>query len=269
MANADAIFSSAIARFYERHFGPALFGPYAADIAGRLRDVPAGALLEVAAGTGIVTATLARDLLPTVAITATDLNQPMLDFAMTKPGLDRVTWQQADAQSLPFPDARFDIVVCQFGVMFFPDRPRAHAEARRVLKPGGRYIFNVWDSLAHNPASDVVQRAVAGLYPAQPPRFIRRTPFGYHDPAVIRRDLQAAGFEDCTVETVAATWAAASARDPAIAFCQGSPMRAEIEAVDPDGPGRATDAAEAAILAHFGSGAPAFPTQAMVIEARR
>ena len=169
MANADSVFSGAIAQLYERHFGPPLFGSYAEDIVRRLSGFSSGTLLEVAAGTGIVTATMARTLPASVAITATDLNQPMLDFAAAKPGLERVAWQHADAMNLPFADAMFDVVVCQFGVMFFPDRPRAHAEARRVLKPDGRYMFNVWDSLMHNPVAGIVQSAVADLYPAAAP----------------------------------------------------------------------------------------------------
>jgi SAM-dependent methyltransferase len=269
MANTDAAFSGAIAQFYDRHFGPPLFGPYAEDIARRLAGLSSGAVLEVAAGTGIVTTVLAQTLPAAVAITATDLNQPMLDFAATKPGLDRVIWQQADAMDLPFPDASFDAVVCQFGVMFFPDRPHAHAEARRVLKPGGRYIFNVWDSLEHNTVAEIVHRTVADLYPARPPGFVGRTPFGYHDADVITGDLKAAGFETCAIHTVATTWSPSSPRDPAIAFCQGSPLRAEIEAADSDGPTRATEAATAAIVAHLGGRAPAFPMQALVIEATK
>jgi SAM-dependent methyltransferase len=269
MANTDAAFSGAIAQFYDRHFGPPLFGPYAEDIARRLAGLSSGAVLEVAAGTGIVTTVLAQTLPAAVAITATDLNQPMLDFAATKPGLDRVIWQQADAMELSFPDASFDAVVCQFGVMFFPDRPHAHAEARRVLKPGGRYIFNVWDSLEHNTVAEIVHRTVADLYPARPPGFVGRTPFGYHDADVITGDLKAAGFETCAIKTVATTWSASSPRDPAIAFCQGSPLRAEIEAADCDGPTRATETATAAIVAHLGGRAPAFPMQALVIEATK
>jgi SAM-dependent methyltransferase len=269
LAKTDATFSGTIAQFYDRYFGPPLFGPYGEDVARRLKGLSSGALLEVATGTGIVTAVLARALPAGVTIIATDLNQPMLDFAATKPGLDRVTWQQADAMALPFPDASFDVVVCQFGVMFFPDRPGAHAEARRVLRPGGRYIFNVWDKLAHNPVFEVVHRAVADLYPARPPGFIARTPCGYNDEVVIREDLRRGGFEGCTIEMVETTWSPSSPQDPAIACCQGSPLAAEIEVADPDGPNRATETAAAAIAAHLGGRSPDFPTRALLIEAAK
>ena len=267
MSNSDAAFSGAIAQFYDRYFGHALFGPYGEDIARRAASLSSGTLLEIAAGTGIATAVLARSLPVEVAIVATDLNQPMLDHAATKPGMDRVTWQQANAMALPFADASFDMVVCQFGVMFYPDRRLAHAEAHRVLKPGGRYVFNVWDQLARNAIFAVVHEAVADLYPAKPPGFIARTPCGYYQEASIREDLRHGGFTDCDIEVVEATWSASSHRDPAIALCQGSPLRAEIEAADPDGTHRATEAAAEAIAAHLDGRSPNFLTRALLVEA--
>ncbi len=269
MTSADSVFSGAIPALYDRHLGVGLFGPYAERIAASLSDLRVGDLLEVAAGTGIVTTVLAQTLPSTVVITATDLNGPMLDRAAAKPGLEQVTFRQADALALPFPEASFDAVVCQFGVMFFPDRARAHAEAARVLKPGGRYVFNVWDSLQANPASEEVERAVAALYPAQPPGFLGRTPYAYYQEDRIRSDLRNAGWEDCTVQSVEAVWRSCSPMDPAIALCQGTPLRNEIEAIDPDGLGRATEAAGQAIKARFGADATSFPTRALQVEARR
>jgi ubiquinone/menaquinone biosynthesis C-methylase UbiE len=265
MATSDALFSGNMAESYDRHAG-ALFLPYAEDIARRLNGFSSGALLEIAAGTGIVTQALARALPASVAITATDLNRPMLDFAAAKPDLDRVSWRQADAMALPFPNSSFDVVVCQFGIMFFPDRPHAHAEARRVLKPGGRYVFNAWDSFSDNPDAGIVERAVAALYPAGSIGFLGRTPFGYHDPDRIRGDLRAAGFETCTVETVASTWDAPSAREVAAGYCQGTPLRAEIEAVEAGAVPKAIEAAAAALIAHFGDAPYALPRQALVVE---
>ena len=170
---------------------------------------------------------------------------------------------------LPFGDAAFDAVICQFGVMFFPDRPRAHAEVHRVLKPGGRYLFNTWDEIGANPASQIVDRTVAALYPASPPSFLSRTPWGYNDQATIRADVRAGGFADCSVEVVAAHWNVASARDAARALCHGTPLRAEIEACDADGLQRATEAAADALAARFGDGTVAFPTRSLLVEARR
>ena len=185
--------------------------------------------METAAGTGIVTEALAARLSPAVRITATDLNQPMLDHAATKPGVGRVSFEQADAQALPFLDARFDAVVCQFGVMFFPDKVQGFREARRVLKPGGRLIFNVWDRIEAVPVIEAAVAALRRRHPKHPSWFMERTPCGYHDPKAIRGDLNAAGFADCVIETVALAGHAPDARGPAIGMCQGSPLGAEIE----------------------------------------
>ena len=140
MANVDVAFVGSVPELYTRYMGPMFFEPYAADLANRLGGMASGKVLETACGTGIVTRALAAALPDTVAITATYLNQPMLDFAKSQPGGEGVDWQQADAQNLPVPDRSFDIVVCQFGVMFFPDKEKAYCEALRVLKPDGRSL---------------------------------------------------------------------------------------------------------------------------------
>jgi SAM-dependent methyltransferase len=268
MGQNDTAFAGAIPQLYDRCLGPTLFAPYAADLAARLADLGRGRLLETAAGTGIVTAALAARL-PDVEIVATDLNQPMLDHAATKPGLGRVQFRQADALGLPFDDQAFDAVVCQFGVMFFPDRRAAYREARRVLKPGGRFVFSVWGSIADNPIMEITAAGLSRRYPQQKSWFMERVPCGYHDPAVIRADLSAAGFSQCGIETVNLRGPVASAQATAIGTCQGSPMRGEIEALDPTGLQQATDAAATAIVERFGDGPFEVPMRALVIETAR
>lgn len=269
MSGSDSVFAGSIPELYDSLLGPLLFRPYAEDLARRLAGLGAGAVLETAAGTGIATECLAATLPPAVGITATDLNQPMLDRAAGKPGLARVAFRQADAQALPFPDGAFQAVLCQFGAMFFPDRVAAYREARRVLGPGGRFLFSVWDAIALSPASQAAVAALAQLFGRPGPWFMERTPHGYHDREAIARDLAAAGWADPRVEAVALTGHAASARAAAVGICQGTPMRAEIEALGPGALERATDAAEAAIAARFGTGAIEAPIQALVVEARR
>ena len=154
---------------------------------------------------------------------------------------NRITWRQADAQALPFEDAAFDLVCCQFGVMFFPDRPSAYREARRVLKPGGSFLFNAWDRIEENVFADDVTNALAEFFPNDPPRFMARTPHGYHDTALIRSDLAKAGFSNVTIETRAEESRAPSARHVAVAYCQGTPLRNEIEARGADKLEAATD----------------------------
>jgi SAM-dependent methyltransferase len=265
----DTVFAGSIPALYDRHLGPLLFEPYARDLVERMTDLEAGRVLETAAGTGIVTAVLAERMPTGVLLVATDLNQAMVDYAATKPALKRAELRQADALKLPFPDGAFDVVLCQFGVMFFPDRVAGYREMRRVLKPGGRFMFNVWDSLAHNPIPRTVVDALAARYPQNPPRFLARTPHGHHDPAVIRRELGEAGFPSPVIATVTLTSRAPSPRDPAIGFCQGTPMRGEIEAVDPSGLEAATTTATAAVREAFGPGPIEAPMQALVVTARK
>jgi SAM-dependent methyltransferase len=171
--------------------------------------------------------------LPEAEIVATDLNQAMLDIAAARGLPPTVRLRAADAQALPFPDASFDQVVCQFGAMFFPDRIGAYREAKRVLRPSGHFLFSVWDRLALNPVSEMLGDAVAALFPDDPPVFYRRIPFGYHDLARIEADLRAAGFREIAVETVALS-SRVDARAAARGLCQGSPMRTEIEALGGD-----------------------------------
>ena len=171
-AASDASFAGSLPAFYQQYLVPLIFEPYAADLAQRLARRPLRRVLEIAAGTGVVTRHLASTLPDTVTIVATDLNQAMLDQAATTGTSRPVEWRQADASQLPFPDQSFDAVVCQFGVMFFPDKPRAYAEARRVLRPGGVFLFNVWDRIEHNEFADVVTAELARRYPDDPPRFL-------------------------------------------------------------------------------------------------
>lgn len=228
MTATDTVFAGSIPALYDRHLGPLLFAPYARDIAARAVALTPAAIIETAAGSGIVTAALAGAL-PGARIVATDLNQGMLDVAAAKAELAEVTFQAADAQNLPFPDGSFDVVVCQFGMMFFPDRVVAAREARRVLHPGGRFLFNVWDALERNPVSAAVHDALVALFPADPPGFLPRMPFGYHDAERIEADLREAGFADVRIETIVLS-SRVDARAAAHGLTHGSPLRAEIEA---------------------------------------
>ena len=268
MSQGDADFVGAMPEFYDRFVGPALMEPYAADLAARL-SLESGDVLEIAAGTGFVTRELLGRLPDQVKIVATDLNQPMLDRAAEIISSDRITWRKADAQALPFEDASFDAAVCQFGVMFFPDRDEAYREALRVLRPGGTYIFNAWDKIEFNGFSQAVTDGLAEHFPDDPPRFLARTPYGYNDIELIAKEVDRAGFVDVTVETVTERGHAASHKNPAIGLCQGGPMRAEIEALDPAGLDAATEAAARKIAERYGTGPVHAPLQAHVVTARR
>jgi SAM-dependent methyltransferase len=262
----DKVFAGSIPRLYETHLVPLLFEPYAADLTDRLGWRYLARVLELAAGTGVATRRLASVLRDNVSIVATDLNQPMVDHAAAIGTTRPVEWRQADAMELPFADGMFDGVVCQFGVMFFPDKPKAFSEARRVLRPGGVLIFSVWDRIEENEFADTVTTALASLFPADPPRFLARTPYGYHDRPTIERDLANGGFTASPqIATVAARSRATSARIPAVGFCQGSPLRSEIEARDAARLGEATDVAAEAIAQRFGRGSVDGKIQAYVV----
>jgi SAM-dependent methyltransferase len=247
---------------------PLIFEAYAADIAQRAASFSPGAVLEVAAGTGAVTRALAPKLSSGTSYTVTDLNRPMLDYAASRqPPDNRIQWRQADALALPFGDAAFDLVCCQFGAMFFPDRSKAYREAKRVLKPGGHFLFSVWDCIEENIFADDVTNALARIFPGDPPRFLARTPHGYHDKDLIRGEVEGAGFSGVAIETRAELSRASSPRVPAVAYCQGTLLRNEIEAREPGKLEAATDYAEAAIADRHGRGEVAAKIQAHVIMA--
>jgi ubiquinone/menaquinone biosynthesis C-methylase UbiE len=269
MAATDKLFAGSIPEIYQRFLVPLIFEPYADDLAARVARVAPRNVLETAAGTGVLTRALAARL-PAANLVATDLNQPMLDLAAARqPDAKRVTWQKADALALPFADHSFDAVACQFGVMFFPDKAQGYREAHRVLKPGGGFYFNVWDGIANNEFADVVTQALATLFPQDPPRFMARIPHGYYDMEEIRAQLTAAGFGSISIAALEHTSKAPSPRDPAIAYCQGTPLRNEIEARDPTRLEEATLRSTEALAQRFGRGAVEGRIRAHVITAMR
>lgn len=224
MSSPATRFVGSIPELYDRHMGPVLFEPYALDLAARL---PANArnVLEVAAGTGRVTRRLLERLPPDAELVATDLNGPMLDEAQRRVGTDaRVSWQTADAQALPFAAARFDAVVCQFGLMFVPDKSQALAEMRRVLRPGGTLLLNTWDLLERNTATVLLQKLAFEMFPADPPTFFMTTPFCMTDPVALGALARDAGFSNVAVETVAKTGVSESAAHLATGLVRGNPL---------------------------------------------
>lgn len=262
----DKVFGGSIPKLYEEYLVPLIFEPYAADLANRVDSQSPARVLEICAGTGVVTRKLASVLPGSVSIVATDLNQAMLDQASAVGTTRPVEWRQADAMQLPFEDTMFDVVVCQFGVMFFPDKAKAFSEARRVLRSGGVFIFNVWDRIEENEMAHTVTTALESLFPKDPPRFLARTPHGYHDLANIARDLKHGGFlASARTSTVAARSKAASPQIPAIAYCQGTPLRNEIEARGKSRLDEATGAAVEAIAERFGPGSVDGKVQAHVV----
>lgn len=264
----DSLFTNDVARLYQSTLVPLIFEPYADDLAARAKALGPASVLEVACGTGVVTRALAAALPPACSIVATDLNEAMVAHAELLGTLRPVTWRQADVMALPYSDNSFDLVVCQFGVMFFPDRVAAYQEIRRVLAPGGTFLFNVWNGIEANEFAAIVTDALSARYPENPPVFLARTPHGHGNVSAIEDDLRAAGFTECLFGQRDYISATASADHPALAYCQGTPLRNEIEAREPGGLERATAVATEALRARYGNGPIEGRISAVVVAAK-
>jgi SAM-dependent methyltransferase len=232
MASIDVRFSGSVPANYEQYMVPLLFRPYAELLAARAAGFQPRRILETAAGTGVVTGAL-TEAIPDAEIVATDLNPPMLEVAATRVQSPRVSFREADALDLPFDDGAFDLVVCQFGIMFYPDKVQGNAEARRVLRDGGHYLLAIWDRIDRNALSNLANQTMQRQYPDNPPMFMERGPFSYHDPEWIERDLRAAGFDMVEIETVELTSRSPSAEDATRGLTYGSPMGIELEEYGP------------------------------------
>jgi ubiquinone/menaquinone biosynthesis C-methylase UbiE len=270
MSESDKVFSGSIPDIYDDYLVPLIFEQYAEDLAHRTAAIQPNDVLEIAAGSGVVTRAVAPILGEEARYVVTDLNLPMLDRARGKQSQDpRIRWRPADALDLPFPDESFDLVLCQFGVMFFPDRVRAYQEAHRVLRPGGSILFNMWDRIEKNEFAEVVTNSLAGVFPDDPPRFLTRTPHGHHDPTVYFEELSEADFGPVTVDTVTAISWAGDPSEPAVAYCQGTPLRNEIEERDGHSLDEATSIASEAVRERFGDGPVEGKIQGFVVHALR
>ncbi|MGN6693768.1 MAG: class I SAM-dependent methyltransferase [Aquihabitans sp.] len=248
---------------YDRLLGPSVFQPFAEDLAARAAQIRASSVLEVAAGTGRVTRGLV-DAMGGEAVTATDLNEAMVERG--RHAVPEASWRAADVADLPFDDGAFDLAVCQFGVMFFPDRRRAHREVRRVLASGGRFLVSTWGPWERHGFARSLLGALDRLFPEEPVTFLRTVPHGYHEPATVRADLEAAGFSVASCETVVLA-GEATASEVARGFCLGTPIRFEVEArAELDS---TVDQVVELMEADLGSGVIRAEMEALVVEARR
>jgi ubiquinone/menaquinone biosynthesis C-methylase UbiE len=229
MRDQNAVFGGSIPENYDRYLGPSFFEPFAHDAAARLDPARHRNVLEIACGTGIVTRRLRDRLSAEARLVATDLNPAMFALAQNKfDPKENVIWREADASALPFAGGFFDAVVCQFGVMFFPDKDAAMRETHRVLSPGGVFLFNVWDSFEQNPVARIAHETIGSFFDHDPPSFYE-TPFGFHDADLIRRLLQKAGFEKIEISIVTLPCQSRSAAEFAIGLVRGNPVATAIE----------------------------------------
>jgi ubiquinone/menaquinone biosynthesis C-methylase UbiE len=265
--NQDTQFDGSIPEVYDRFLGPLFFEQYAQDVARRVSELGPKNVLEVAAGTGIVTRRLLEILPQRGTLTVTDLNPPMLYYNRAKFGNEpRVSWRQADALNLPFEDGEFDIVVCQFGLMFFPDKLQGMREFRRVLSADGTLLVSVWDSFEHNPAQAIIHEILIDAFPVDPPDFYQ-VPLGYHDVTELRRVATAAGFTDVRIETLVLDGTSPSASEAAIGLVRGNPVVNMIRERAPGRQAEIEDRTKERLEERFGLGPLNVPTQAHLMTA--
>lgn len=263
-----AQFTGEIPENYDRGLGPHIFVDYGRDMARRAAALQPRRLLELAAGTGIVTRFL-RESLPRTQLTITDLNPAMLEVARGKLANDGdIRWQSADATVLPFDDNAFDTVVCQFGVMFFPDKDKSYREVLRTLAPGGHYLFNVWDSLRNNAFARLAHETISGFFSGDPPGFYH-VPFSYHDTRMIAASLRDAGFTDIKLEAVTFEKQITSADAFARGLVYGNPVVCEIRARATASPETVMEAVSAALRREFGADPGRMTLHAVVASARK
>jgi SAM-dependent methyltransferase len=264
MTSASSTFTGSIPEHYDRGLGPILFDGFAQDLAARAAARNPADVLELAAGTGIATRHIRNRLPPSARLTATDLNAPMLEIAAQKFGpADVVAFQPADAMSLPFTDGAFDLVLCQFGVMFFPDKVAAFREALRVLRPGGAYVFSVWASMPVNPYTEVVEEVAERLFPGDPPTFYR-LPFGYADTALAAQHARAGGFANVKLDIVRRSQTVTDWPLFVDGVVRGNPIIVEIETRDPKGVEPFSAALIDAMRKRFGNEPGVMPLEAAV-----
>jgi ubiquinone/menaquinone biosynthesis C-methylase UbiE len=269
MQTDNVAFVGSIPENYDRYLGPMLFEPYASDLVERVNVAEGGSLLEVACGTGIVTRRLRDRLPPTTKIVATDLNEAMINFAAQKfTAAENIQWKPADALALPFSDESFDAAVCQFGLMFFPDKQQAVAEIYRVLKPGGQFIVSVWDDIERVDLANAAHQIIKKFFPVNPPDFYD-VPFSFHDPAKLRSLLSGAGFREIEIDVVPSQCVSASARDAAHGLIHGNPVITAINERDPAQAPEIEAALEQTIAEQFGGAPVKARMQAIVCTAIR
>lgn len=261
---AEATFSGSVPERYDELLVPLIFNDYADEIVQRVHVASGVRVLEIACGTGVVTRKLRERLPEDTALIATDLSADMQAIAIANlHGVKGITFEIQDGTAMTYTENSFDEVVCQFGIMFYPDRPAGYAEAARVLKPGGKFIFNVWDSLENNPLFALADRALHTLIPDNPPPFLQ-IPFGCHDINEIRTALQDAGFGRINISVLPGTSRSDSARKVARTFVEGTPLAMALAEFGVD---RCKDELESAIAAEYGNGPIAAPMQAIAFEA--
>jgi ubiquinone/menaquinone biosynthesis C-methylase UbiE len=262
-------FAGSVPANYDQYLGPVLFEPYAIDLVSRINKASYKNVLELACGTGRVTKHLVSSLPAQGSLIATDLNKDMLNVAKNIIPGTHVKWMVVDAQELPFDENTFDHIICQFGVMFFPDKKKGFDEAYRVLQTNGRFLFNVWDSLEMNPRSAIIKQIMQEIMGDEAPDFLSKGPYSYYDKDIIEASLESAGFKNIKLEVVQKTAYYAFAEDLIKGFVDGSPLSAYLVQQSPSLQQKIKDRLKQVIVAEFGETRIISPMQAIVCSASK
>ena len=261
-------FAGSVPKNYETYLGPLFFEPYAINLVEHIRNTTLSNVLEIACGTGRVTKHLAAKLSRNTSLLATDLNEDMLKIARRIVTSKNIKWQVADAHELPFGEDTFDLVICQYGVMFFQDKPKALKEINKVLKKGGRFIFNTWNELQYNALSRMAQTVLDEIYPDDPPRFLEKGPYSFYNQDQIKQILAEAGFSNISIELVSKTGLAATPEDAVNGILDGTPNFGYMAERDIP-PSVAKEKLIALLTDHYGSKNLQLPMQAFVVKAEK
>ncbi|QEC66577.1 methyltransferase domain-containing protein [Panacibacter ginsenosidivorans] len=268
MPEENILFGGNVPANYDRYLGPFLFEPYARDMVNRIDATVIKDVLEIACGTGRVTRQLSNLFRKSANITASDFSIEMVKVAERFIDNDHVRFVQADAQSLPFEDNSFDLVVCQFGFMFVPDKPKGFSEAFRVLRKGGTLLFNTWDSLENNPATEIVNKVIIDFFKGDGPLFFK-IPHGLYNASELQQLLQGAGFSNVHVQQISIEGTSPSALDIAKGFVTGTPMFGELTTLDPALLEKIINKASENVAAVFGDNPVRTPLSAWVSSAQK
>lgn len=262
-------FAGSVPANYEQYLGPILFEPYALDMMKRLPKASLNNVLEIACGTGRVTKHLLNTLTENGKLVATDLNPDMIEVAKQKVADNRIEWQVADALQLPFADNIFDAVICQYGVMFFPDKPKGFAEAYRVLKPGGIFLFNAWDNIEFNPAINILNNVLQEEFGEEAPNFLKEGPYSFYDQEQIKLLLKDACFKKNELEVVKVASSFSSINDLAKGFLEGSPLFSYLQEKDKDKREVVSEKIRQQLISKYGENAGTVNLQAIVCKSEK
>ena len=269
LKNRTESYSGSIPEYYDRYLETLLLKPYALKIAGEVEKLKPEKVLELSAGTGILTEALINKLPETTRILATDINPDMLDLAKYKLWTNfNISWQLADATDLPYEANEFDVVLSQFGVMFYKNRHLAYRKIRQILKPGGTFIFNTWGSIYENFIIELTERALKRVFPFDTPGFLE-IPFGYHSYEQIIHDLTIAGFSTFRINTVKLTGYAVNSFEATLGLLQGTPLYTEIIGRNPSLLPMVIDELNELITEHYGRYHIKVPLVALEIQAEK